>query len=83
MSPRISIAVVFSIFAASPFAVAQSAAPNANAPAVAPSQDATVPLLRENRDAASDADARLCLEYPTNRQIIMCAEKYRTNKRNS
>jgi len=34
-------------------------------------------------DAATDADARLCLEFPTNLQVIMCAEKYRPHKRNA
>jgi len=83
MSPKATIVVAFSILAALPGAVAQSPAPNAGASAVAPAQEGTVPLIRENRDAATDADARLCLEFPTNRQVIVCAEKYRTHKRNA
>ena len=82
MSHRATTIVVFSILAALPPAVAQSPAPNASgASAIAPSQDGTRLLIRENRDAATDADARLCLEYPTNLQVIVCAEKYRTHKR--
>ena len=84
MSHRATIVVVFSILAALPDAVSQSPAPNASgASAIAPSQDGTSPLIRENRDASRDADARLCLEYPTNLQVIVCAEKYRAHKRSA
>lgn len=77
--------IVFSILAALPPAVAQGPAPNASlgASAVAPSQEGTKPPIRANRDAAKDADARRCLEFPTNLQVIMCAEKYLPHKRNA
>lgn len=29
------------------------------------------------RSTAGPADARVCLEFPTNLQVIQCAEKYR------
>ena len=85
MNARETAAVVLSILAALPPAVAQSPPPNAtpDASAVVPSQDGTKPPIRASRDAATDADARLCLEFPTNLQVIMCAEKYRSHKRNA
>jgi hypothetical protein len=85
MNPKETAVVVFAILAALPPAVAQSPSPNASpgASAVAPSQDGTMPPIRASRDATTDADARLCLEFPTNLQVIMCAEKYRPHKRNA
>jgi hypothetical protein len=85
MNRRETTAIVFSILAALPPAVAQSPAPNASpsASAVAPSQERSKPPIRANRDAAMDADARHCLEFPTNLQVIICAEKYRPHKRNA
>ena len=32
---------------------------------------------KRGRTRADDVDARSCLEFPTNREIIICAEKYR------
>lgn len=77
--------IVFSILAAIPAAVAQSPAPDASpgASAVAPSQEGTKRPIRVSRHAAMDADARLCLEFPTNFQVILCAEKYLPHKRNA
>jgi hypothetical protein len=34
-------------------------------------------MTRASRRAPSTADARVCLEFPTNLQIIKCADKYR------
>jgi len=40
------------------------------------------PLTRKEARAAQEkADARLCLEFPTQLMVIKCAEKYRLNKR--
>ena len=86
MNPREATAVVFSIvLVAVPPAAAQSPAPNAGsgASAGAPPQGETKPPTRANRDAPTDADARLCLELPTNLEVIACAEKYRPHKRNA
>jgi hypothetical protein len=85
MISRETAAVVFSILAALPLAVAQSPPPNASpgVSAVAPSRDGMRPPIGASHDAATDADARLCLEFPTNLQVIMCAEKYRPHKRNA
>jgi hypothetical protein len=33
------------------------------------------------REALPDMDARHCLEFPTNLQVIVCAEKYRPHRR--
>lgn len=75
--------VILALAALAP-AVAQSPLPNASpgASAIAPSDqtmEATTATVRSNRDAV--ADARICLEFPTNLQIIKCAEKYRPHKR--
>jgi hypothetical protein len=38
---------------------------------------------KEARALQEKADARLCLEFPTQLMIVKCAEKYRLNKRES
>jgi hypothetical protein len=85
MNRKNTIAIVFSILAALPPAVAQSPAPTASpsASAVAPSQEGKKPPIRATRDAAMDTDARNCLDLPTNLQVILCAEKYLPRKRNA
>lgn len=52
------------------------AAPAASAPSTAP------PPAKPARakSAPSRADARVCLEFPTNLQVIKCSEKYRYAK---
>jgi hypothetical protein len=35
---------------------------------------------RTRHRAPSNADARVCLEFPTNLQVIACAEKYRSGR---
>jgi hypothetical protein len=35
---------------------------------------------KEARALKANADARLCLEFPTERMVIMCTEKYRLDK---
>ena len=60
-------------------APAQKSAPPA-APATAaaaPTDVKAQPMTRASRRAPSTADARVCLEFPTNLQIIKCADKYR------
>lgn len=37
--------------------------------------------LAVDRQQSSGPDARVCLEFPTTAQVIMCAEKYRPRKR--
>ena len=54
-------------------AQAKKAAPEAAAPVPAKSP----PARHAKRRPWTRADARVCLEFPTNLQIIRCAEKYR------
>ena len=60
-------------------APAQKSAPPAApaAAAAAPPEVKAQPMTRASRRAPSTADARVCLEFPTNLQIIKCADKYR------
>jgi hypothetical protein len=83
MNRRVAVTLLFSLLATLATALAQSQAPNTgpNASAVAPPQEGTNPPIRTNRDEAMNGDARHCLEFPTNLQIIICAEKYLPHKR--
>ena len=85
MNRREITAFVFTILATLPQAVAQSPAPSAipSASGVATPQDEVKPPIRLNRVAMTDADARHCLEFATNLEVIVCAEKYRPRKRNA
>ena len=56
-------------------APAATAAAAAGAPAVPPAVSDAPSSTDRRRDA--HADARVCLEFPTELQIIACAEKYR------
>jgi hypothetical protein len=56
-------------------APAATAAP-APAPATAPPKLDQKAPPRAARVSIVDADARNCLEFPTNEQVIKCAEKY-------
>jgi hypothetical protein len=66
-----------------PPVLAQNAPPNATTgtSTVAPT-DATARQAARARDDDSTKDPRVCLEFPTNLQIIACAEKYRRHRRN-
>ena len=84
MSRLATIVVAFSVLAAFSSAGAQSPSPGASAPApaVTPAEKAPASPVRANRDAATGADARRCLEFSTNPEIIKCAEKYLQRRRN-
>ena len=56
-------------------APAAAAAPALAAPAAPAAEKRAAP--RATRGSWTRADARVCLEFPTNLQIIKCAEKYR------
>jgi hypothetical protein len=61
----------------SPTPGAGPAATNTPAPS-APAQNARASSAPVRpRSGAAPADARVCLEFPTNLQVIQCAEKYR------
>jgi hypothetical protein len=85
MNRRATIPFVFTILAALSSALAQTPPPSANSggPATAPPQEETKPPMRANRAAPAEADARQCLELPTNLEVIKCAEKYRPHKRST
>jgi|SoiMethySBSTD1v2_1073268.scaffolds.fasta_scaffold132562_2 hypothetical protein len=48
---------------------------------VMPREVAAPTLVQTTPRAATDADARACLDLPTNAEIIRCAEKYLPRKR--
>ncbi len=81
MNCRKGAAALFSILAAMPGAFAQSPTPGADTAAspAKPDQAAPKPPPPVARDAAADGDARRCLEFPTNLQVITCAERYRAH----
>jgi hypothetical protein len=60
--------------APTPAAPLAAAAPAATAPAPAPKPKA---VAHAKKQTWTRADARVCLEFPNNLQIIRCAEKYR------
>ena len=83
MNQRVIATGLFAVLAGLATAMAQSPAPSdasAGTP-VATFQRDVNGSIRPARESATDADARLCLEFPTNTQIIMCAEKYRPDRR--
>ena len=56
-------------------------APSAPAPVVAaPASPAVQPAPRVKNRLPNRTDARVCLEFPTNLQVIQCSEKYRYAK---
>ena len=57
-------------------APATPAATAAPAPAASPPKLDQQPAARASRISIVDADARNCLEFPSNPEIIKCAEKY-------
>ena len=79
------LAVAFvAIAAALPLsaATAQTAQPGVAADtAVSPEEPKKPTSRKEARERKANADARLCLEFPTNLMIHKCAEKYRLDKR--
>jgi hypothetical protein len=60
-------------------APAAALAPKASTSVIsaAPPPEPEKPVKRVSHRVPSKADARGCLEFPTNLQIIKCAEKYR------
>jgi hypothetical protein len=84
MNPRETTVLAFWFLAAISPVAAQSPAPGPSpgpSSAVAPSKEATKAPVRANRSVGPDADARGCLEFATNLEIILCAEKYLPRRR--
>ncbi len=84
MSRLETIVVALSVLVVFSSAAAQSPPPGASAsgPGVTAAQAASASPIRANRDASTAADARRCLEFATNLEIIKCAEKYLQRRRN-
>ena len=61
--------------AASVLAQAQSVTPGAAS--AAPQESAAKPAAHKGRRSRAHVDARHCLQFATNFEIIKCAEKYR------
>jgi len=81
MNSRIAVPVLLAVLATLPLAFAQVTATSAPADAaVAASRGEAARSSRSSRHA-TDADARHCLEFPDNLQVILCAEKYRPHGR--
>jgi hypothetical protein len=68
-------AILAALSPESAHAQAAQGAPAAAAPAPPAAEKRAEP--RAARGSWTRADARVCLEFPTNLQIIKCAEKYR------
>jgi hypothetical protein len=85
MNQKVIATALFATLSGLATAMAQSPAPSdaSAAPPAAKSQRETKGSIRSARESVTDADARLCLEFPTNTQVIMCAEKYRPDRRRS
>ncbi len=66
-------ALLATVYPADATAQTQKAAPDAAKPVPAKSR----PARHAKRQKWARADARVCLEFPTNLQVIRCAEKYR------
>ena len=84
MNHRMIAAILLSIFTALPAAFAKESAPSTNTGGSGVELTQSVPkrVAPPGRDAAPDPDARHCLAFPTNLEVIACAEKYRAHKRN-
>lgn len=87
MNPNLVLTAWVAIAATLPISTAAAQAPAPSAPvaaAEAPVEAPKKPLTRkEARALKENADARLCLEFPTDLMVIRCAEKYRLNRRDS
>ena len=78
---RVAIAPLFLVVMATCApALAQSGPVTGTFGVVAPSAPAA-PMRGTAEGPPSRHDPRVCLEFPTNAQIIACAEKFRSHKR--
>ena len=87
MNPNLVLTAWVAIATTLPFSTAVAQAPAPIAPVAAteaPAEAPKKPLTRkEARAVRENADARLCLELSTDLMVIRCAEKYRSNRRDS
>ena len=83
MNYRQAALALLALAATLPLAMAQGPSPAGGSDrsvVATPAGPAESPI-QSPRSVHPDADARLCLEFPTSLQVIMCAEKYRPRKR--
>jgi pyruvate/2-oxoglutarate dehydrogenase complex dihydrolipoamide acyltransferase (E2) component len=71
-----TVLLIAGVYAQTAPAPAPAPAPAVAAPAPAPAP----PAPRAKSRTPNRADARVCLEFPTNLQVIQCSEKYRYAK---
>lgn len=72
------VAVCAALFSVGVLAQTQTAAPaRATATVAAPAPAPPKAAPRAKSRSWTRADARVCLEFPTNLQVIKCSEKYR------
>jgi hypothetical protein len=80
---RIAIAPLFLVVMATCAPVHAQSGPIAGTfGAIAPSAPASAaPMQAADEGPPSRHDPRVCLEFPTNAQVIACAEKFRSHRR--
>ena len=82
---KLNIAVVACLAIATltlPASFAQSAVATATSDVATQAEPSKKSMSRKEARAVQEkADARLCLEFPTQIMIVKCAEKYRLDKR--
>lgn len=82
MRPARTVLVLLAALVALPLAFAQ-APPAGTQPGGdgARERDSAPASSTAARERVAGEDARRCLEFPTNAQVIACAEKYRPDRR--
>jgi hypothetical protein len=85
MNSREIAALVLSVLVSLPAAFAMDPARSTSSETsgveLTPAVPKPSPPQRSESAANADVDVRHCLELRTNREVIMCAEKYRSHKR--
>jgi hypothetical protein len=73
-----AFSIVFTLVSAPTWAQPKTVAPAPTALAVTTTPPEETKAAEPRRDRASlKADARVCLEFPNDAQIVKCSEKYR------
>src|SRR5215471_7293911 len=83
MKDRIRVLILFAVLAELPLAAAQDQQPSAGTgvSALATSQTDGMAPQRPPRNTNASADVRFCLDFATNLEVVMCADKYRPRGR--
>ena len=80
MKSTAAAAIIAVLALLSPGTPAQTPAPGAPAAATTGAQAPVKTPTRAKSGSGTPADARVCLEFENNLQVIQCAEKYRNMK---